>query len=239
MAKAENSSSEEPPPEKEPPPSSRRRISQAPPPLTPLPRGHAPPANTEPARPSAATVRALSHSFEVAASRCYEIIKQGESVKAVDQPGWWAYRKRCWSEVERPELDEAFAKCERAGVDTGELRMRIEKLDIKYKRVCELRNNRNDISLKSATPTVDPTKTGAPGRPTSMHFVIDEAKRRIASGEALRELAKESRYLAAWWNDGERSKYDGPPPSLASGTIENHVRVLRRRDQGSVRPTKL
>jgi hypothetical protein len=67
MAKAENSSSEEPPPEKEPP-LSRRRISPAPPPLTPLPRGHAPPANPEPARPSTATVRALSHSFNEAAA---------------------------------------------------------------------------------------------------------------------------------------------------------------------------
>jgi hypothetical protein len=179
--------------------------------------------------------RQAGFNFEVAYSHCYEIIFKGRSVKTVDQ-ACWAYEKTRWSEFVRPALDKAFAKCERAGMPAGDLRERIERLDAEYKAVCEFRDG---IPAKSVTPTVDPIKTGAPGRPTPMHIVIAEAKRRIESGEALRELAKESRYLAAWWNDGERSKYDGPPSSLASGTIENHVRVLRRRDQGSVRPTKL
>jgi hypothetical protein len=225
MAKADNSSSEEPPPEKEPSPS-RRRISQAP--LTPLPRGHAPPANTEPARPAAATVRALSHSFEVAARHCREIIKKGESVKAVDQPGWWTYQTERWSEIARPALNEAFAKCERAGMDTGELRMQIEKLDTEYKLVCKLRNNRNDIASKSAMPTVDPFKTGAPGRSTVAHLVIAEAKRRIESGEVPRtdSLEKFSQVLADW-NEEER-KREPTRPSMKSGTIANRIRSLWR-----------
>jgi hypothetical protein len=149
MAKAENSSSEEPPPKKEAP-LNRRQVSQAPPPLTPLPRGHAPPANTEPARPSAATVRALSHSFKVAAHHCDEIIWKGKSVKMVDQIQW-TYETERWSEIARPALNEELAKCERAGMDTGEFRMQIKKRDTEYRLVCKLRNSRNDMASKSAS----------------------------------------------------------------------------------------
>jgi hypothetical protein len=137
----------------------------------------------------------------------------------------WAYAARRWSEAVRPELDEAFAKCERAGMDTGELRMRIEKLDAKYRLVCELRN---EISSKSATPTVDLFKTGAPGRPTPMHIVIDEAKRRIESGEVApkrNECAKFSGVLAAWW-EIRRHEYDPTPPSLKPRSIKNSIREL-------------
>jgi hypothetical protein len=169
--------------------------------------------------------RQAEHNFNEAARHCYEIIFNGRSVKTVDQPRW-AYETGRWSEFVRPGLDKAFVQCERAGMHAGDLRERIETLDAEYRLVCKLRN---DISSKSATPAVDPCKTGAPGRPNATHIVIAEAERRIASGEVIpkpNERAKFSRDLAAWW-ETKRHEYAGPPLKFRS--INNKLRELWNR----------
>jgi hypothetical protein len=80
--------------------------------------------------------------------------------------------------------------------------------------------------LAAAPPVVDPFRTGAAGRPTAKHFVLQEAERRISSNEvqpkagALARFAKE---LADWW-DTERQKYKSPGPPLSAPTIETIIR---------------
>jgi hypothetical protein len=95
--------------------------------------------------------RQAEHNFNEAARHCYEIIQKGRA-KAVDQPRW-AYEAGRWSEFVRPALDKAFAKCERAGMHTGDLRTRIKRLDTEYKLVCELRD-----ATPSLTPDTAPRK---------------------------------------------------------------------------------
>ncbi len=82
-----------------------------------------------------------------------------------------------------------------------------------------------------AEPTVEApkplSKTGAPGRPSSMHLIEAEHQQRWARGEALSGVAAESRALREWFVN----KYStAPPPS--SLTIENRIRIEHKRLAG-------
>jgi hypothetical protein len=82
-------------------------------------------------------------------------------------------------------------------------------------------------------PTVDPFRTGAPGRPTAENLTYAEAERRISSGEVVpkpRGLARFARDLSNWW-EAERQKFTPPGPAMKPGTIENKVRDLWRKSQ--------
>jgi hypothetical protein len=77
-------------------------------------------------------------------------------------------------------------------------------------------------------PTVDPFRTGAPGRPSAADAIVAEAKRRISSGEVVpqpRGLARFAQDLFDWW-EAERQKFTPPGPAMKPGTIENKVRYL-------------
>jgi hypothetical protein len=83
-------------------------------------------------------------------------------------------------------------------------------------------------------PTVDPFRTGAPGRPTAAGMIGAEAERRISSGEVdlqPRGLARFARDLSNWW-EAERLKFTPPGPAMKAGTIENKVRKLWRKSGG-------
>jgi hypothetical protein len=82
-------------------------------------------------------------------------------------------------------------------------------------------------------PTVDPFRTGSPGRPTAESLISAEAKRRISSGEVVpktRGLARFARDLSNWW-EAEREKFTPPGPAMKPGTIENKVRDLWHKSQ--------
>jgi hypothetical protein len=82
-------------------------------------------------------------------------------------------------------------------------------------------------------PTVDPFRTGSPGRPTAESLISAEAKRRISSGEVVpmtRGLARFARDLSNWW-EAERQKFTPPGPAMKPGTIENKVRDLWHKSQ--------
>jgi hypothetical protein len=82
-------------------------------------------------------------------------------------------------------------------------------------------------------PTVDPFRTGAPGRPTAAGAICSEAERRISSGEVVsqpRGLARFARDLSDWW-ERERQQASPPGPAMKAGTIENIVRDLWRKSQ--------
>ena len=80
-----------------------------------------------------------------------------------------------------------------------------------------------DVRVRRANASaVDPIHTGAPGRPTPMHLVEAEGRRRIEAGEvAVRPKGrwKFSENLAIWW-DRERPRYGNPPP-LTAKTVYN------------------
>ena len=69
-----------------------------------------------------------------------------------------------------------------------------------------------------------PTRTGAPGRPTSMHLVEGEFRRRCDAGEILSGVGQEAAHLAAWL----RSAHPLAPP-LTPKAIENNIRHEYRR----------
>jgi hypothetical protein len=125
-------------------PAKRRLISQAPPPIEPLPRGaYVAPANIESDRSSAGTLREAEFGFQEAQRHCNEAIRKGRDVKRVDQKGW-AYEAKRWSKVLRPELEHAFTKCRDVGMSAdklAELDWRIKKLDCEWSLVCEHRES--------------------------------------------------------------------------------------------------
>jgi hypothetical protein len=74
-----------------------------------------------------------------------------------------------------------------------------------------------------------PVKTGAPGRPSSMHFIDDELARRAAEGRLLDTLKSEASALVAWLKESHPS---APRPAPIS--VENHIRKIYRQ----LKPTK-
>lgn len=67
-------------------------------------------------------------------------------------------------------------------------------------------------------------RTGAPGRPTPIHLVVSEHRRRLSDGNAVESVTVEARHLADWL----RAKYPEMPP-LQSKTIENKIRADHRK----------
>lgn len=73
-------------------------------------------------------------------------------------------------------------------------------------------------------PTSETTyRTGAAGRPTSSHLVLDELNRRRAAGETCATLAQEARELVTWL----RATHPGAAP-LSPATAENTIRDAYR-----------
>jgi hypothetical protein len=64
--------------------------------------------------------------------------------------------------------------------------------------------------------------TGAPGRPSSMHLLLDEAKRRLAEGKLVGTQEEEAKSLLAWLATNHP---EAPRPGLK--TITNKLAVLR------------
>jgi len=95
------------------------------------------------------------------------------------------------------------------------------------------------VRIKSAALAASPMpaaapeilSTGAPGRPTSMHLIKPEHRRRLDKGEAHESLADEARYLAAWL-----AQQHPTAPQLTPKAIENAIREAHR--QRATRPPK-
>ncbi len=66
-------------------------------------------------------------------------------------------------------------------------------------------------------------RTGAPGRPTSMHLIFDELERRADRGTIERGVGKEARALVAWLTS-EHPMQPRPKPK----TVENQIRIRYR-----------
>ena len=80
---------------------------------------------------------------------------------------------------------------------------------------------------KTAKPTaVDLIYTGAPGRPTASHVILDKAKRMVEEDPQLAQLGKLRQFCRALWHwyETERLRHKPPWPKMAVGTIENAIR---------------
>ena len=62
-------------------------------------------------------------------------------------------------------------------------------------------------------------RTGAPGRPSPMHLVLEEHQKRIERGEIKREVSREAKHLEHWF----KNAHPGWPQPKA-GSIENRIR---------------
>jgi hypothetical protein len=89
----------------------------------------------------------------------------------------------------------------------------------------------NDNAADAGTPPAEILATGTPGRPTSMHLIRAEHRRRLDAGEAHHSLAKEARHLAAWF---AAAHPNAPQPTPK--TIENGIPATHR--QHAPRPPK-
>lgn len=71
--------------------------------------------------------------------------------------------------------------------------------------------------------SINPFHTGFAGAATAKPFILEEAERRLETGEYVATESGPSelaRALAAWWTT-ERLKYDPPGPSCEAGAIRN------------------
>jgi hypothetical protein len=68
-------------------------------------------------------------------------------------------------------------------------------------------------------------RSGAPGRPTSIHLIHAEHERRLDAGFSLEKVSAESRYLEGWLASTHPKM-----PHAGAGAIENAIR-LRHRDR--------
>lgn len=92
-------------------------------------------------------------------------------------------------------------------------------------------NGYNDVMVRrSAVMSVWPgshelivVATGSPGRPTSMHLVAAEHKRRLVNGLAERGVRAEAKVLEEWLKQTHPKA-----PTLTAKTIENNIRTAHR-----------
>lgn len=76
-----------------------------------------------------------------------------------------------------------------------------------------------DSWIASLRRSVAPTRTGAPGRPSSAHLVLEEMKRLHERGELPSTLAETARVLERWLKANNPSA-----PPMKAHSIENTIR---------------
>ena len=99
--------------------------------------------------------------------------------------------------------------------------------------------SRNELSARSTAPDAELQRpqvvthsSGAAGRPTSIHLVTPEAKRRIECQDLPETLTEFSRQLSEWLS---KTYPDAHP--LTAKSIENKIRELWRQRAKANRPT--
>jgi hypothetical protein len=78
--------------------------------------------------------------------------------------------------------------------------------------------------IESASDAALPERTGAPGRPTSMHLVTQEYHARWERGDILDSIGKEAEALSRWLTNTYPTA-----PKLTAKTIANNLRSEHRR----------
>ncbi len=82
----------------------------------------------------------------------------------------------------------------------------------------------------------EPVRSGAPGRPSSMHYIEAEFDRRAEEGRIEPSIRAEAKALAAWFRDWVAEK-DWRAPCPTAKTIENRLRGRYNRCKAGGRPS--
>jgi hypothetical protein len=83
----------------------------------------------------------------------------------------------------------------------------------------------NDSTKPVSSPSPEePPRSGAPGRPTSMHLVDAEFERRVKAGIVAPSLNKEAETLAAWLKKNHPTM-----PAAKASSIRNYLREIYRK----------
>jgi len=80
-------------------------------------------------------------------------------------------------------------------------------------------------SLADESSAASEFRTGAPGRPTPIHLVVSQHKRRLAAGQAEKSVVAEAEALAKWLEDTHPTL-----PPLKPKTIRNRISSAHRRE---------
>jgi hypothetical protein len=78
----------------------------------------------------------------------------------------------------------------------------------------DVKHDRDEVSV---------FRTGAPGRPTPIHLIVAEHRRRLDNGKAEISVTAEAEHLAGWF----KLAHPNAPP-LAPKTIQNRIRAEHR-----------
>lgn len=86
----------------------------------------------------------------------------------------------------------------------------------------QLQVEKHDIWTLWPFTAIEPERSGAPGKPTSMHLVVAELERRAVSGEMLDSIVAESRALSAWLATNHAKKPQAKPKAVETGIRERY-----------------
>jgi hypothetical protein len=83
--------------------------------------------------------------------------------------------------------------------------------------------------IKSASDAALPERTGAPGRPTSMHLIRAEYHARWERGEVLDSIGEEAEALSRWLMNTHPTAPSPTPKTIANNLRREHRRRLAER----------
>jgi hypothetical protein len=86
--------------------------------------------------------------------------------------------------------------------------------------------------LTAVRHEINPFRSGAPGKPSSIRLVEAEHQRRLASGESLESVGDEAAHLKDWLNH-----HYPDAPKTTKKTIENRIRAAHRGRSLTSRPS--
>ena len=191
-----------------------RKISNAPPPIEPLPRGTGfRPVGKSDARLKTSPQEILESQvqFDRDSANCRKLIRKWSNLSLTNQSQWDLDGKR-WSQLLWPSVVQAATDCKDKGLVAADLTKvfdRLRNLETEWKLVCEAR----------AIPSQQ-YRTGAPGRPSAQFLVDPEFERRAQANELKPRLIDEAEYLAQWHAANHPAS-----PRLKPQTIANNIRA--------------
>ena len=195
-----------------------RKISNAPPPIEPLPRGTGfRPVGKSDARLKTSPPEILESQvqFDRVSANCRKLIRKWSNLSLTNQSQWDLDGKR-WSQLLWPSVVQAATDCKDKGLVAADLTKvfdRLRNLETEWKLVCEAR----------AIPSQQ-YRTGAPGRPSAQFLVDPEFERRAQANEPKPRLIDEAKYLAQWHAANHPAS-----PRLKPPTIANNIRARYNR----------
>jgi hypothetical protein len=200
-----------------------RKISNAPPPIEPLPRGtlFRPAGKSDASRTSQREIVEAQILFDRVSADCRKLIRKWSDLSITNQAQWDLDSKR-WSQLLWPSVAQAATDCMDKGLVAPDLTKVFDclrNLETEWKLICEAR----------ALPSQQ-YRTGAPGRPSAQFLVDSEFERRAQANKLKPRLIDEAKYLAQWLAANHPAS-----PRLKPQTIANNIRARYNRKSHEIK----